>query len=187
MAVMDFYNTIASWTGWPAVVALMLLAGGYAYWVMQRRTEIIKEKNEWLKDQLTALKECAPDILAKRCADRWRLAKEELERLNSDHEASQESIQAKEAELAEVKSQIANLMDQLTKAHDSLKIVVEGGLVCPECGAPLETRGRHPEFAEYQGFHMVVDHDLTKYECGLEIVDGKVTSKCKSCDSNRLD
>ncbi len=40
---MDAYNTIAGWTGWPAVVALMLLAGGYAYWVMQRRTEIMKE------------------------------------------------------------------------------------------------------------------------------------------------
>ena len=180
---MDLYNTVASWTGWPAIVAILLLAGGYAYWVMQGRSELLKEKNEWLETQLKTLKVYAPDILAQRLADRLRVLNEELERLNADHEASQESIRNKEVELAEVKAQISNLNDQLVKAQDLLQTISEAGLVCPYCGAPLEVREYHSESVEYKGYDVDIDHEFIRYECGLEIVDGKVTSKCMRSDS----
>lgn len=92
---MDLYNTIAGWTGWPAIVAILLLASGYAYWVMHSHSELLKEKNEWLQSQLTNLREFAPDVLTQQLADRSCLLSEELERLKTDHEASQESIRNK--------------------------------------------------------------------------------------------
>jgi len=180
---MDLYNTIASWTGWPAIVAILLLAGGYAYWVINSRSEQLKEKNELLEAQLTTLKNYSPDILAQRLADRLRILNEELERLNADHEASRESIRNKEAELAEVKAQIGKLSEQLAKAQDLLQTVSDAGLVCPKCGAPLEVREYHSELVEYQGRELDVDHEFISYECGLEIIDGNVTSNCRRSGS----
>lgn len=175
---MDLYNTIAGWTGWPAIVAILLLASGYAYWVMHSHSELLKEKNEWLQSQLTNLREFAPDVLAQRLADRSRLLSEELERLKTYHEASQESIRNKEAEVNEVRAQIAILQDQLLKAQDLLQVVSDSGLVCPHCGAPLDVREYHCETVEYQGRDLDVDHEFIRYECGHEIIDGKVTAEC---------
>lgn len=175
---MESYKIIAGWIGWPAVVAVLFLAGGYGRWVMHARSELLKEKNEWLEAQLTALKERSPDVLAQRLADRSCLLTEELERLNADHEASQESIGNKEAELAEVKAQIGNLTDQLAKGQDLLQMVSDSGLVCPRCGAPLEVREYHSESVEYQGYDLDIDHEIIRYECGLEILDGEVRGNC---------
>ena len=45
---MDIYNLIASWLGWPIVVAFLLLAGGYGYWTLSNRIDGLKEKNDYL-------------------------------------------------------------------------------------------------------------------------------------------
>lgn len=175
---MDPYTTLASWTGWPAIVAVLLLAGGYAYSVLHSRLELLKEKNEWLEKQATMLKECSPDVLAQRLANRLRILSEELERLNADQIASETSIRKKEAELAEVKAQIDHLKDQIAKAQDLLKVVSDAGLVCPQCGAPLETREYHDEVVEYEGRDIDVNHEIIRYECGLEIIDDRVRAQC---------
>jgi len=175
---MDLYNIIAGWTDWPAMVALLLVAGAYGYWVIHARSELLEEKNEWLEAQLKTLKEHSPDILAQQLADRLRLLGEELQRLKADHEASQESIRNKEAELAEVEAQIGNLTGQLAKAQDLLQMVSDSGLVCPQCGAPLEVREYHSESVEYEGRDLDVDHEIIRYECGLEILDGEARGTC---------
>jgi len=175
---MELYNTIAGWMGWPAIVAFLLLAGGYGYWVIHARSELLEEKNAWLKAQLTTLKERSPDLLAQRLTDRSRLLSEELKKLNADHEASQESIRNKEAELDEVRDQIDNLKGQLAKAQDLLQMVSDFGLVCPQCGAPLEVREYHSEMVFYQGRDLDIEHEIVIYECGLEIVDGEVRGNC---------
>jgi hypothetical protein len=45
---MDLYTEIAKWTGWPAIVALMLIAGGLIYWFLNNRLEYQKEINAQL-------------------------------------------------------------------------------------------------------------------------------------------
>ena len=124
------------------------------------------------------LREYSPDVLAQRLADRLRILSEELERLNADQVVSQESIRKKEAELAEVKAQIDHLKDQIAKAQDLLQMVSDAGLVCPHCGALLETREYYDEVVEYQGRDIDVNHESIRYECGLKIVDGRVRAQC---------
>jgi DNA repair exonuclease SbcCD ATPase subunit len=175
---MDLYNTIAGWTGWPAIVAILIILGGYAYWVMHRHIELLKDENEWQSKNIANLKESSPDILAQRLADRVHILNEELSRLNEDNETNQEIINTKESELKEVKGNIIELEKVLDKAEGVLNLVTEYGLVCPKCGAPLETREYHTELVESGGYEVDVDHEIIKYECGLEISDGKVRSKC---------
>ncbi|HEY5269444.1 MAG TPA: hypothetical protein VII97_03850, partial [Anaerolineales bacterium] len=157
----------------------------FAYKVMHDRFELLKEKNELLNAQLITLKENAPDILAQRLAERSRALTDELGRLNADHEASQATIRNKEIELAEVKAQISNLKNQLEKAQDLLQTLSEAGLVCPKCGAPQSVRERYSESVEYQGYDVDVDREVVSYECGLEMVDGKVTSQCMRSDAEQ--
>ncbi len=46
---MELYNLIASWAGWPVIVAVILVAGGYAGWLLNNRIEHLKETNESLR------------------------------------------------------------------------------------------------------------------------------------------
>jgi hypothetical protein len=48
---MDVIQIISSWTGWPVVVAVMLIAGGYAGWLQKNRIDHLKELNESLKEK----------------------------------------------------------------------------------------------------------------------------------------
>jgi hypothetical protein len=49
---MDEIKVLAEWTGWPAVVAFMLLGGGLAYWLLKNRIEHLKETNASLESGL---------------------------------------------------------------------------------------------------------------------------------------
>ena len=143
----------------------------------------MKEGRDLLQTKLNEAKNYTPDVLVERLATRHKLLSEELGRLDTDHQTSQELIRIKEAELAKVRVEIDILSKQLVKAQDLLQNVTYADLVCPKCGAPLEIREYYPESAEYQGYEVDVDHEHIRYECGLEIVDGKVTSDCQRGDS----
>src|SRR5262249_48160716 len=71
--------------------------------------ELLKEKNEWLQDQLDTLKAHHPDILLESLERRLRVTNEELERLNVDRDRNIASIGEKEKELEELLSQIEDL------------------------------------------------------------------------------
>lgn len=50
---MDSFNLIASWTGWPFIVAVLLAAGGYALWLQKNRIDHLKESNDSLKQKFS--------------------------------------------------------------------------------------------------------------------------------------
>jgi hypothetical protein len=178
---MDLYSIIAGWTGWPVIVAVLILAGGYIYAVVNSRLELIKEKNEWLEAQISNLKEYSPDLLAQRLADRLRIANEELERLNADHLVSKEVIKKKQFEQAGIKAELRKFNNQLEKGRELLKLVSDSALICSSCGAPLLSREYHQETVEYNGTELDVDHERIMYECGLQLFDGEVVSDCANC------
>ena len=66
----------------------------------------------------------------------------------------------------------------MEKAQESRSLLSDTGLLCPHCGAPLETREYHSDCIEYDDRDLEVDHDFIRYECGCEIVDGQVRQNC---------
>ena len=76
------------------------------------------------------------------------------------------------------KTAVGELTSQLEEAQKSLAVYSDSGLLCPHCGALLETREYHSELVEYDGRDIDVGHELIRYECGCEIVDGKVQRNC---------
>lgn len=48
---MEIYTELAKWVGWPAIVALLLLLGGIAGWILNQRIENLKEKNAHLEKE----------------------------------------------------------------------------------------------------------------------------------------
>ncbi len=169
--------------GWPAVVAITLLAVAYGSFVLENRIELLKEESEWLEKRLVEQKENSPDILARHLAEKSHLLAEELESLAEEHNISEKMIQGKEAELADVKVQITRLQTQIDKAQELLRFMSDYGLVCPQCSAPLEIRDYHVDSREYNGRELDIEHEMIRYQCGLEIIDNKVISECQSSNS----
>lgn len=172
---MEVYSTIADWSGWPVIVALLLLAGATMNWAWNHRVETLKEKNDWLETQLNERRNYSPDILAQRLSDRLKMQSEELERLHSDSEINQELIKQKERELRTTKQSIAELQSQLMVARNFLQ---ENGLACPICGSPLESVELVMEPIIYQGRDMDIEHEIARYSCGYEITEGQVIAEC---------
>jgi hypothetical protein len=56
---MELFNLIAAWAGWPIIVAVLLIGGGYAGWLQRNRIEQLKEQIEALRLQ-TKPKESLP-------------------------------------------------------------------------------------------------------------------------------
>jgi hypothetical protein len=177
---MDLYQIIAAWTGWPFVVAVLLLAGGYGYWVMQTSQQTLQKQNDWLKQQLDNAKENTPDLLAQRLATRHRELSLELERLAADHEASQGLVHAKQTELDKVRYEITVLNTQLEKAKEVTQLISSAGLVCPKCGAPLVERTKYDEVIDVavDGTVIFDEQHSMKYGCGLRLSDGKELAPC---------
>jgi len=46
---MSELRELAEWTGWPTAMALLLLGGGYAFWLLKNRLEHLKEVNGHLE------------------------------------------------------------------------------------------------------------------------------------------
>lgn len=168
---MALYEVIANWAGWPAVVAMLIIAGGFGYWVLKNRMDLLKEKNEWLREQLEQLEKESPDILAHRLTTRVEMQQAELERLGLDKEANQSAINQKEAELKEVNSQISDLQEQL---EENQLFLSDSELVCPNCGDPLSTRTIIPVYFD----DMEGESERITYICGLELIDGNVQREC---------
>jgi DNA repair exonuclease SbcCD ATPase subunit len=182
---MEIYQTIAEWTGWPPIVAILLAAIGFGYFGVRSRLELQKERIDWLEKQLEVANQYRPDILAQRLAERLRLASQELEQLNADHEGSTRKIKEKESQLESVRSEISDLQLQLESAEEILTLVKDRELVCPHCGSPLVVHEFYPDMVEYQGRDIDFEHETTAYECGHEIVDGRITSQCPNASGGK--
>lgn len=107
---------IANWVGWPIVaVALIILQ-----WFYIQQVKLLKEKNDFLQEKLTNCEQNAPDVLAKRLAERYKLLSEELEMLQSEKEHSVQKVENLEQELGRTRQEAASLRSELANVQDVL-------------------------------------------------------------------
>lgn len=118
---MDLYSTIAAWSGWPPVVALLLVIGGFGAYFFQKHTDILKEKNNLLERELRERRNYAPDILAQRLAERHKLLQNELEVLAQDKEQDDQKRAELESELLKTRQETENMRIQLAEVQDILE------------------------------------------------------------------
>jgi len=156
------------------IVALFVL---YRVLVSQKDAtiELLKEKNEFVSQQLTEALSQSPDMLARSLSDRVKLLDEEIERLSNDKDKNQDTIKEKEKEIAKVQSEANKLLNQIAIASDLIE-----DFTCPTCGSHLVERAYQSEAVEdYHGRSVDIDHEYILYECGLTIVDGSEERPCK--------
>ena len=99
MNVLEVYRILASWSEWPILMALTLLAGSFGYWLLQSRIAIYKERNELLADRLDSLSKFEPDTLLTRLTNRHKLLSEEIVSLEQDAKRNFKTIDEKKKEL----------------------------------------------------------------------------------------
>ena len=181
---LEFYEIVAGWVGWPPLVIVIVAAGTYLlkishvrYKAARETIETLKEKNTWLDLKLQNAIASSPDALARALEARVRQLTDELERMVADREATDQEITRKREELAAAQArrdELADLFDELRR------LLVQDGLLCPECGSPLETREHHYESVEWKGREIDVVREVAAYGCGLLMVDGRVEQPCRS-------
>lgn len=166
------YTQIAS-----PLLFLVALFGIYRSLASQKDATIqaLKEQLELVRLQLKQAADNTPDIAVEVLSKRVRNVSEELSRLHKDNEASGERVVKKERELASANEDLGKLRAQIARAEELLE-----DFSCPQCRAPMISRQFAWESIEYQGREIDIDHEQVLYECGLEIVDGKETTKCGS-------
>lgn len=128
---MEIYNLIASCLGWPIVVALLLAAGGYGYWVLINRIDGLKEKNDYLEMKLSETEKYSPDILVQSLASRLKIISEELGRLYDDFANNKLKITNLESERNYVTQLLAHSFRQIIQSLLSeiayLKFICKSG------------------------------------------------------------
>ena len=128
---MDTYNLIAGWLGWPIVVALLLLAGGYGYWVLNNRIDSLKEQKDYLELKLSEADKYSADTLVKRLASRLKIISAELERLHYDDRNNNHRITELEKERDQLTQLLAHdlrhMLQSLLSDIEHLKYISESG------------------------------------------------------------
>lgn len=166
------------WTQVGSIIAFVVLMFFLYRLLVDQKDATIqlqKENIAFLKDQLSETKSQAPDVLAQRLASRVKLLEEEVKKLEGDKSATQDQVEEKEAELKTARNEAEELTKQIIHARELL-----GDFLCPHCGAPLAQRAYQSESVEYRGREIDIDHEFTAFECGYEIVDGKIIGTCKN-------
>lgn len=137
--------------------------------------ESLREKNALLEHKLADAVQSKPDALAKSLSERVNHLNQEIERLSEDKVANRDLIAEKEQELERVKEETSELSQQIENAHELM-----AEFFCPHCKAPMAEREYHSELVEYGGRDIDVDHEYIAYECGLSMIDGKISRPCSS-------
>lgn len=117
---MDIYNLItevAKWVGWPIITIILLLGGGYVFWVLNQRIDGLKEINGWLEAKAKDAESYSPSALVERLATRHKILTEELEKLHADYKSEKQKIDELEAEK---KRRIDELEAQKDKVAEEL-------------------------------------------------------------------
>ena len=133
--------------------------------------QLLKEKIDYLKDQLTNAKDNAPDKIAKNLSDRIHILNEELEWLSTDKKKNEELIKKKEEDLKHVQEDIGKLKDQLENAQD---IVSE--FLCPLCKARMALHAFSPQHDMGQDYEI----EVIGFDCGYTTTDGREEYPCKN-------
>ena len=101
---MDIYELIASWSGWPPVAAVLLLAIGAIIWMYDRH---LKLKDDIIGD----LKGKSPDVLLATLKSRLDLADNLLAAEGKDKQKALADLKQAFEEIAKLKDEIGKLKD----------------------------------------------------------------------------
>lgn len=136
-----FYTQVGSFTF--LVFALFTL---YRILVSQKDAaiEVLKEKNSFLEDKISDLKETRPDKLAKSLSERVKMQSDELERLSQDRDENLHAIKQKEKELHATQTELEHFKQQLDNAQE-----IASEFFCSYCKAPMVAREYHD--VDYEG------------------------------------
>jgi methyl-accepting chemotaxis protein len=106
------------------VIALFVL---YRLLVEQKEAtiQLLKEKIDWLQNQLNIAKESSPDTLLKQLDQRIKVYADELGRLSKDKNISDTLLKEKEQELEEMRSDIRKVSERLQRSTQALKAGAE--------------------------------------------------------------
>lgn len=137
--------------------------------------QFLKEKESFLKEQLSDARSLTPDILAEVLTKRVKSLEIELEILLRKKDANLDLIQEKEDALRMTRQNVEELTKQVLRARELLS-----KFLCPVCGSPLLSREYYSELVEYKGRELDVDHECTVFECGYSTVDGRISRSCGS-------
>lgn len=121
---MELYNNIASWIGWPTVVAILILSISVIIWLSNKHVSLLKQQNEFIEKQLTDCKQQAPDALANRLAERHKLLTQEIETLYDDNKKNEHIIKQLETQLTKTTAEAKELSTQLQAIQDNLDDLV---------------------------------------------------------------
>ncbi|HRF50944.1 MAG TPA: hypothetical protein PLC98_25160 [Anaerolineales bacterium] len=150
---MDLYTQLAQWTGWPPVVALLLIvgaAGAVLYTqrdnarlamisALQQQISLLQEKSRLLQEKITTLEETTPDILVGRLKRRNEIADEELRAAEQSDVTSKEEILRLRLEVDKTRGEAQSYEEQLRRAQDELMefALPRGGKVRQELASEL--------------------------------------------------
>ncbi len=137
--------------------------------------QLLREKCKFLEEKLDHASAEAPDVLARSLSERVDTLNSEIHRLLEDKQANQDLIKQREGELDKILGVADEFSRQLSNARELMS-----EFFCPDCRAPMAERAYHSESVEYQGRELDVDHEYVSFECGLTMLDGKVSQKCKN-------
>ncbi len=110
---MDIYNAISSWTGWPPLIALLLIIGGVGVFLYQRHIEFLRDQIEALKAKLQDSHNYSPDVEAKKLAEKYKILLDRIENLSRTKAQNQQKIDDLEKELLATKDQADVMRTQL--------------------------------------------------------------------------
>ncbi|HLQ25693.1 MAG TPA: hypothetical protein VK138_07365 [Acidiferrobacterales bacterium] len=167
-----FYTQLASI--FTFVVVLFVL---YRLLVSQKDStiELLREKNQYLGDQLAEAKSLSPDVLAENLAKRVKLLIEEIGHLNQDKDKNERLIEQKENALHALQKKLSQLQEQIKRTEEVMQ-----DFVCPYCGAPMQTREYYPIYGHIEGREVEGESEFVTYGCGLAIRDGEEIELCPS-------
>jgi hypothetical protein len=171
---MELYSIISAWTGWPIVVAVMIIGGSLIYTILKENINSLRDENRFIKTKLEDATNNAPDRVVERVLTRHKLLSEEIEELKIDELVNVETISKKESELQTLKEEIEQIKNQLMRAEELI-----GKFTCPHCGAPLDTNVYHTIWDVIDGKDIDGEIEISSYECGFETQNGVEVCKCQ--------
>jgi len=169
---MEKYQLIASWVGWPAITAIMILVIPAIIWLFNKNITSLRDENRFLKTRLDEEKIYSVDATLHRVLTRFKLANEELEELKIDKLTNSQLIIDKNEEIESLQTQI-DFLEELSS-----------NFICPYCGAVQVSHEYHPIWGEYDGREIEDEIEYSTYECGLSIKDSKVIHPCRNVNED---
>jgi len=120
---MDLYNAISSWTGWPPLIAVLLVIGGIGVFLFQRHIEFLRDEIDSLKRKLQEYQDYrdhSPDVEAKKLAERSKFLIDRIENLSQTKAQNKQKIDGLEKELQATRDEANSMRTKLESVGEIL-------------------------------------------------------------------